>query len=59
MGSTLGPILLNLFVSPLGCIFQAQGIKFASYADDKQHYMSFRPLTHSLEPQIAYISKLE
>ena len=57
-GSTLGHILFNLFVS-LGGICQAQGIKFAGYADDIQNYMSFRPLTSSLEPQITCISKLE
>ena len=46
-------------MSPLGGICWAQGIKFASYADDTQNYMSFRPLTNSLEPQITCISKLE
>ena len=48
-------------MSPLGRICQAQGIKFASYADYMrlQNYMSFRPLTNSLEPQITCISKLE
>ena len=58
-GSTLGLILFNLFVSPLGGICQAQGIKFAGYADNTQNYMSFRPLTISLEPQITCINKLE
>ena len=58
-GSTLGPILFNLFMSPLGGICQAKGIKFAGYEDDTQNYMSFRPLTNSLEPQITCISKLE
>ena len=58
-GSTLGPILFNLFMSPLGGICQAQGIKFAGYSDDTQNYMSFRPLTNLLEPQITCISKLE
>ena len=58
-GSTLGPILFNLFVSPLGDICWAQGIKFTGYADDTQNYMSFRPLTNSLEPQITCINKLE
>ena len=58
-GGTLGPILFNLFMSPLGGICWAQGIMFASYADDTQNYMSFRPLNNSLEPQITCISKLE
>ena len=58
-GSTLGPILFSLFMSPLGGICRAQGIKFTGYADDAQNYMSFRPLTNSLDPQITCISKLE
>ena len=58
-GSTLGPILFNLFVSPLGGICQAHGIKFAGYADFTQNYMSFRSLTNTLEPQITCINKLE
>ena len=58
-GITLGPILFNLFMSPLGGICWAQGIKFAGYTDDTQNYMSFRPLTNSLEPQITCINKLE
>ena len=58
-GRTLGPILFNLFMSPPGGICWAQGIKFAGYADGTQNYMSFRPLTNLLEPQIICISKLE
>ena len=58
-GSTLGPILFNLFMSPLGGICQAQGIKFAGNADDTQNYMSFRPLNNSSQPQIDCINKLE
>ena len=46
-------------MSPLGGISMAQGIKFAGYVDDTQNYLSFRPLTNSLDPQITYISKLE
>ena len=58
-GSTLGPILFNLFMSPLGGIWQAHGTSFAGHADDTQNYMRFRPLTNSLEPQLTSISKLE
>ena len=58
-GSTFGLHLFNLFVSPLGGICWAQGIKFVGYADDTQNYMSFRPLTNFLEPQLTCINKLE
>ena len=58
-GSTLGPILFNLFMSPLGGICRAQGIKFAGYPDDTQNYMSFRPLNNSSQPKIDCINKLE
>ena len=57
--TTLGPILFNLFMSPLGGICWAQGIRFAGYADDTQNYMSFRPLNNSSQPQIDCINKLE
>ena len=46
-------------MSPLGGICQAQGIKYASYVDVTQNYMSFRSVTNSLEPQITCNSKLE
>ena len=58
-GSTLEPILFNLFMSPLRGICWAQGIKSARYADDTQNYMSFRPLNNSSQPQIDCINKLE
>ena len=57
--STLGPILFNLFMSPLGGICQAQRISFAGYTDDTQNHMSFRPLNNSSQPHIACINKLE
>ena len=46
-------------MSPLGGNCQAQGIKFAGYAGDIQNYMSFKPLTNSLGPQITCIDKFE
>ena len=58
-GSTLGPILFNLFMSPLEGICQAHGISFAGYTDDTPNHIRFRPLTNSLEPQLSCISKLE
>ena len=57
--STLGSILFNLFMSPLGGICQGHGISFVGYADDMQNYMRLRPLTNSLEPQLTCISNLE
>ena len=43
-GSVLGPILLTLYISPLGDICQAHGISFQIYADDQQNYASFKPV---------------
>ena len=57
-GSTLGPILFNLCV-PSWRYLSGPGNKIAGYVDDTQNYMSFRPLTNLLEPQITCISKLE
>ena len=58
-GSTLGPILFNLFMSPLGGFCLGPGNKVAGYVDDTQNYMSFRPLNNSSQPQIDCINKLE
>ena len=58
-GSTLGPILFNLFMSPPGSICQAHELTFVGYIDDTQNYMCFRPLTNLPEPQLTCISKLE
>ena len=50
-GSVLGPLIFNLFLSPLGEICHAHGINFSGYADDSQNYLSFRPIKDNLTPQ--------
>ena len=50
-GSVLGPLIFNLFLSPLREICRAHGINFSGYADDSQNYVSFRPIKDNLTPQ--------
>ena len=50
-GSVLGPLIFNLFLSPLGEICHAHGINFSGYADDSQNYLSLRPIKNNLTPQ--------
>ena len=42
-GSVLGPVLFNLYTSPLGDICKSHGIKYHQYANDTQNYFSFKP----------------
>ena len=42
-GSVLGPILFNLYTSPLGDIWREHDVLFQSYVDDQQIYLSFSP----------------
>ena len=42
-GSVLVPILITLYVSPLGNICRNHGIDLYSYANDKQNFHTFSP----------------
>ena len=58
-GSILAPILFNLFVAPLGELCRAKGVSFQGYTDDTQNYLSFWPMSGSLNNQTECIEKLE
>ena len=42
-GSILGPVLLTLYIAPLGDICRSHNVHFHSYANDQQNYLAFCP----------------
>lgn len=48
-GSTLGPLLFAMFVSPLGSIVEANGGSYHQYADDTQLYMRLKPKLENID----------
>ncbi len=43
-GSSLGPYLFNIYMTPLADILRELGIEFHVYADDHQLYLAFQPI---------------
>ncbi len=43
-GSSLGPYLFNIYMTPLADILRELGIEIHVYADDHQLYLAFQPI---------------
>ncbi len=43
-GSSLGPYMFNIYMTPLADILRELGIEFYVYADDHQLYLAFQPI---------------
>ncbi len=43
-GSSLGPYLFNIYMTPFADILREHGIEFYVYADDHQLYLAFQPI---------------